>query len=403
MTLIVWLAAAFFSATPLAAQSAAEQRLDAALKTIQVEKNIVGFSVVVVKGNTVVFSKSYGVADIARRLPVTDSTLFRVASISKVITATALLQLYEQGKFKLDDDISHTLGYVVRNPNFPTVPITFRHLLSHTSSLTDYGNYDSLLSASYNGDVIPPLHAILTKGGGFYSNDTYLNAAPGTRFEYCNLGYGIIGTLVEKLSGERFDVYCRKHILDVLGIEASFNVRDLKNINNLSVLYRRDSAGVWQPQADNYNGDTPERKNLRSYRLGENALPMGPQGGLRISALGLSTLLLTFMNGTYNGKTLLRDDTWQLMMQNVIEGKTTDAMFKQYGLGIHTTRDLIEGETWIGHSGEAYGLLSNMYFNPNTRTGIIFVMNGATVKKGNRAFYDIEEAVFNAVYRILLK
>ncbi len=403
MKSIVWLLAAFFSARPLAAQSDADQQLDAALQKIHIEKNIVGFSIVVIKADKVIFSKSYGTADIARKLPVTDSTMFRIASISKVITATALLQLYEQGKFQLDDDISHILGYAVRNPNFPNVPITFRQLLSHTSSLTDYGNYDSLLSVGYNGDVIPPIRAILTKGGGFYSNDTYLNAAPGTRFEYCNLGYGIIGTLVEKLSGVRFDVYCRTHILEALGIEASFNVRDIRHLNNLSVLYRCDSTGVWIPQADNYNGEKPKRNHLLSYTLGENALPLGPQGGLRISALGLSKFLLALMNGTYNGKTLLRDETRRLMMQNIIEGKTTDALFKQYGLGIHRTTDLIAGETWIGHPGEAYGLLSTMYFNPDTRCGIVFIMNGATVKKGKRAFYDVEEAVFDAVRRTLLQ
>ncbi|MFN3393648.1 MAG: serine hydrolase domain-containing protein, partial [Candidatus Thermochlorobacter sp.] len=81
------------------------------------------------------FSRGFGWAQLGASRPMTDSTYVRIASISKTITALALMQLYEQGKFKLDDDVSSALGFTLRNPYFPNEPITYRQLLQHTSSL----------------------------------------------------------------------------------------------------------------------------------------------------------------------------------------------------------------------------------------------------------------------------
>jgi CubicO group peptidase (beta-lactamase class C family) len=100
-------------------------------------QHVAGLAACIVKSGRVVWNGNYGFADIARNKPVTDSTIFMLASISKTVTATALMQLYEAGRFQLDDSVNGHLPFAVRNPNFPSVPITFRMLLTHRSSIQD--------------------------------------------------------------------------------------------------------------------------------------------------------------------------------------------------------------------------------------------------------------------------
>src|SRR5690606_7633215 len=150
-------------------------------------------------------------------------------------------------------DISGYIGFPVVNPHHPDKPITFRHLLTHTSSLTDNSNYDRFLMLTYDSaDRGPAIREILSAGGSHYNNGAnFQTNAPGTNYRYCNLAFGVIGTLVEKISGERFDEYSRKNILEPLGMTASFNVAHLPDINDLSVLYSPEK-NEFKAQADNF-------------------------------------------------------------------------------------------------------------------------------------------------------
>jgi CubicO group peptidase (beta-lactamase class C family) len=125
-----------------------------------------GMSVVGICKGKVSFSYYRGLADFARNVPI--DTKYRVASVSKSVTAIALMQLYEQGYFSLDDDVSTHVGFTLRNPNFPTTPITYRMLLSHTSSLNDGNTYDSFLNATYTQNPLPALSELLTPSGTSY-------------------------------------------------------------------------------------------------------------------------------------------------------------------------------------------------------------------------------------------
>ena len=229
-------------------------------------------SVAVVKGDTIAFSKGYGLRDVGRTLPVNDSTVYRIASISKMITASALMILYEQGLFNLDDDVSSYLGFTLRNPNYPNDVITFRKILSHTSSLRDGTGYDSFLSATYNNNPPPALQSLLTSGGTYYSSNMFSSSrSPSSNyFEYSNINFGVVGTLVERISNQRFDIFCKEKIFLPLGISGSFNIQDIPNINNVSVLYRK-SGSSWVPQTDNYLGVKPPPRNLSGMCLD----PMG--------------------------------------------------------------------------------------------------------------------------------
>ncbi|MBP6672214.1 MAG: serine hydrolase, partial [Bacteroidetes bacterium] len=133
-----------FLAALVSAQSLNDS-LSQRLNAIKTKYKLAGLSVTVFRNENILAAGSAGLADVSRSFPITDSTMYRIASISKTVAATALMQLYEQGRFKLDDDVNSALGFSLRNPNYPNDAITFRMILSHTAGLTDGSGYDGFL------------------------------------------------------------------------------------------------------------------------------------------------------------------------------------------------------------------------------------------------------------------
>jgi len=387
------------------------QNIQTELQGIFNKYKLMGMSVVGICKGKVSFSYYRGLADFARNVPIDSNTKYRVASVSKSITAIALMQLYEQGYFSLDDDVSTHLGFTLRNPNFPTTPITYRMLLSHTSSLNDGNTYDSFLNATYTQNPPPALSELLTPSGASYHSSMFLNKQPGTYFTYSNVAYGVIGTLIEKISGKRFDVYCKEKIFQPLGLKASFNIQDFDDINQIAVLYRRIS-GNWVATLDNYAGVMPPPRDLSAYTIGSNGLVFAPQGGLRISAKDLGILGMLMLNkGIYNNQRLLNAQTVELMMTpqwsyNGTNGNNYGCLFNEWGLGMHITTNrtrcdiVFSGKKMTGHPGEAYGLVSDWYFHLPLGEVVVFITNGsetgyATSTKS--AYYAVEQEVFDAV------
>ncbi len=402
--LIILLLVSFFSFS-----QGIQQSLDSVFQTHQ----LMGMSVTAVCKGEIIFNGNYGLADYERNIPVSDSTLYRVASISKSITATALMVLWDQGLFDLDDDISSYLGFEVRNPYYPAASITFRMLLSHTSCITDGPGYSSFLNASYEQAVVPSLAEILVPAGEYYSFGNFLQKYPGTYFTYSNLNYVILGTLVEKLSQQRFDLVCKSIVFDPLGLEASFLPSSLNNISNLAVLYRFQ-GGEWAPQADDFGGVLPAPPiSLQNYIPGTNAAVFAPQGGLRISATDLTKFMLLHANkGILNQIRILSDSAASLMQTPawVFNGNNGDnyyGLFKSWGLGFHLSigeygnDQVFPSTAMVGHPGEAYGLVSDMYFDPVQKSGLVFVTNGCKTNYFaglSSAFYAQEEGIFQTVF-----
>ncbi len=403
-----------FLAALVSAQSLNDS-LSQRLNAIKTKYKLAGLSVTVFRNENILAAGSAGLADVSRSFPITDSTMYRIASISKTVAATALMQLYEQGRFKLDDDVNSALGFSLRNPNYPNDAITFRMILSHTAGLTDGSGYDGFLSAT-GSSVIPPISSLLIPSGSHYTSDMWLNKKPGTYFTYSNISFGVVGTLVERISGERFDLYCRDHLFRPLGLDASFNVSALRNINNLAVLYRT-SGGQWVAQTDNYKGVPPAPRDLSGYVIGSNGSLFGPQGNLRISAKDLAKFMIARMNGgIVNGVRILNDSTAALMntpvwTDNGLNGNNYYGLFRSWGLGTHITTNtangdiLFGGKIMAGHPGEAYGLISDAYYElKKNGVGFVFMTNGkdgAYAFGTASAFYTVEEAVFAAVNEFL--
>lgn len=385
------------------------------LQEIASINNLMGMSVVAVHDGKIIYNGHFGLANYATGTPANNRTLYRIASISKTITAMAFMQLYEQGLVNPDDDISDIMEYTIQNPVHPDIAITPRMLLSHTSTFNDGSTYNSFLSTTYNNPSPPNISQLIVPGGSHFSSNIWLNALPGEYFQYSNLGYGVLASIIEKVSGERFDVYVRENILEPLEISGSFNLHDISLVN-LAVLYRM-SCDQWVPQADNFPAGLPEPIDYSEYEPGHNGLIFSPQGGLRISSEDLAKIMITLSNkGTYNGVQLLEEETVELMHQqqwqyNGSNGNNYSNLFNAWGLGIHLITNQEDGDIVIpgyemkGHAGEAYGLISDMYYNNDPDFGIIFITNGsagAFFGGWNSAFYEVEEQVFSVLYNSLI-
>jgi CubicO group peptidase (beta-lactamase class C family) len=163
----------------------------------------------IILDDKVVWSKGYGFYDIENRKPATEYTTYIVASISKTITGAALMQLYDKGLFGLDDDVNEYLPFSLRNPNFPDIPITFRMLLSHSSSLNIAPDSFSWSNFSRDPPVswypYPWIEEYVVPGGKYYDPEVWNSEyPPEEKTDYANVNFVVCAFLVEILSHEPF-------------------------------------------------------------------------------------------------------------------------------------------------------------------------------------------------------
>ena len=333
---------------PSKAQESSTQRLTQLMQ----DYPVMGLSVAVVKEGKVVHTQALGWKEEGKELLET-SDLFRIASISKSFTATALLQLVEKKVLSLDDDASNLIGFPIRNPKFPDRVITLRMLLSHTSSINDQQGYFTL-------DAIHP-----EKNSAWQA--AYNAYAPGEGYQYCNLNFNLAGAILEKYSGVRFDAYIQENILKPLGLYGGYDVDQLDK-SRLATLYtyQRDSA-KFIPSPAAYASKSEE---LKTYVRGYSTPIFSPTGGMKISAPDLAKYLLLHMNYGKVGKVRLISSAHSHEMQTPLSS------YENYGLALWKTNVLIPGVELVGHTGSAYGLYSALFFHPEEKYGFVVISNG---------------------------
>ena len=337
------------------------------------------------------------------------------------------MKLVEEGRLSLDEDIGNYLGYPVRNPRFPGVAITLRMLLTHTSSLRDDGGYSWPANAQ--------LREVLTPGGKLHGNGAMWSsqAAPGLWFSYANLPWGIAGTVMEKVAGERFDRLMKRLVLEPLGLRGGYSPAEF-DVANLATLYRKATAGdeqVWNPagpwiaQVDDYSSAAPVSRARDGYEIGSNGTLFGPQGGVRASAGDLGRVMRMLMNGgELDGKRVLAKESvdailarqWTRAPDNG-EGDygSHRGRFNAWGLGNQQFLDvtgpdfgdrLVEDAAFpaAGHLGDAYGLMGTLAFDRASRSGLAFLAGGTgcdpeTQRGRYSAGARFEERIVTALHR----
>jgi CubicO group peptidase (beta-lactamase class C family) len=342
-------------------------------------------------------TQASGIADRTTKRRVTADDPVRVASITKLVVALGVMRMVEARTLDLDRDASDYLGWKLRNPGFPETPITLRMLLSHTAGVRDANDYRVPLGKTVQAALADP-------------KAWEAKHPPGRYFAYSNLNFPVIGSAMEQVSGERFDVLMQRLVLKPLSIDACFNWPSCSDarVARAVVLYhadgsvRGDDLGGKQPACPVF---TESGCDLSTYRPGDNGALFSPQGGLRISARDLAKVGQLFLTdgGDFLSAASMLTLIKPLWIYDGSNGDTESGFFCRYSLAVQTLatphpdcRDdpFGDGRQRVGHAGEAYGLRSGLWIDRAGGKGVAFFATAVPdeIAKGkNSSFTIIEE------------
>ena len=393
-----------------------EQELVNLIESIINSNNVPGVSVAVLKSDQIVWSKSFGMANIEQNIPVSDSTMFMLASVSKTVTATALMQLWEDGMIDLDIDINNYLPFEVKHPDYLNIPITAKMLLAHTSGIKDnwgvmnYYDGDSNLSLGYY------LEEYLNVNGSLYNqNANFTNQQPGTNFNYSNIGAALIGYLVESISMQPFNEYCNEYIFEPLNMDSRWFLSEL-DTNNIAIPYQVSGGSgnnCYDIGCGTFDGNNPCQCDdacvyygdcCDDYQevCGEDGTgsgdvefnPIGhygysdyPSGQLRSSASDLAKFAILYTNGgVYNNIRILDSET-----VDFIKDIPYPIVNSQQGIIWYYKNQ--NGRTLFGHNGGDLGVITELFISLADQIGVIVLSNTSNYS----AVIEIEEAIFDFV------
>jgi CubicO group peptidase (beta-lactamase class C family) len=357
---------------------------------------IPGVAVGLIRNDRLEWTKGYGWADIEKKIPMGSQRLQNIGSISKTFTTTALMQLWEKGKFDLDDDVGRFVSFKVRHPADPDAPITFRQLVTHKSSIGDGPAYGREYAC---GDPRMSLErwlrGYLTPGGEFYDPQNFHEWGPGEKWEYCNVAYGLVAHLVESMASIPFAAYCSQNIFQPLGMtETSWYLRDI-DVSKHSVPYTYVENGVargpsWGGTAQGVVGKRPDSSGKYPDGFQPNCLynhPNFPDGFLRTSLEQLSVYIRAYLKGgRHGGFQLLKTETVKKMLEPQFqEGK------RLQGLTWYAQKDRGDEIAW-GHSGSDPGINTDVRFLPSRGIGVIAFTNTNGIQPIEIAYRLLDEA-----------
>lgn len=324
-----------------------EPFLDALLPAQLQNRDIAGAVVAVVKDGQVLLAKGYGYADFAARKPVVaDQTLFRPGSISKVFTATAVMQLVEQGKLDLDRDVNDYLDFAI--PKTYSEPITLRRLLTHTAGLEETLKNLFVPSAREMRPIRDYLIAAMPQR----------IFAPGTVPSYSNYGLTLAGYIVERISGKPFEKYIAAHILEPLRMEHSSFAQPLP-----PALEARMSQGY-----------LAAAQGSRKFEF----VPASPAGALSATATDMTRLMLAFLGeGTLDGAAILKPETVRAM-----EARQFELHPALHAMGFVLMDYSMNGQRIAGHGGDTIYFHSDMMLMPDAHVGLFISYNSAGSRQG---------------------
>lgn len=357
-----------------------DTKLDRFFKRKMEKAQIAGLQAAIISNGKLAWVGDYGKKDVLKNTSVNDSTLFMIASCSKPVTALGLMKIYDEGRIDLDDDINGYLPFEIRNPNYPSEPITFRMLLAHTSSFQD----DTPLLVSFytfedGGDSPISLESFIKDyflpNGQFYDSEkNFLNVKPGTEKEYSNVGYALIGYLIQQITGKDFSNYMYEEIFHPLGMNSSYWLfKDIPH-NNISM-----------PHEFIANEDPDSRfKVLKHY-----GFPDYPDGQLRTNVSDYAKIIELMVNkGKVGGHRFLKVETMKEFL---------DVQFPEANKWQAVAWNYNEFDNWLyyllmprlpSHTGVDPGVATVTSFDPKTGNGAIVFANTLTHNfKGHKILY----------------
>jgi CubicO group peptidase (beta-lactamase class C family) len=318
------------------------------------EHHIVGSSLLVVKGEKVLFRRSYGLANVEEKRPVGEGTIFHWASITKTITAIALMQLEERGLVSLDDPVAKYVPEIraVHDPFGDTSEITLRHLMSHSAGFREP-------TWPWGGDKdwhpYEPLHWEQLVAMFPYTEILF---RPGSRYGYSNLGIVFLGRLIELLTTDDYEVYVDKNVLKPLGMLRSyFDVTPYHLQKDKARGYYWHGGALQPARAETNTGVTVSNGGLNAP--------------LEDMARYLAFLIGDGTSAVHDG--VLKRASLEKLWRPVVEVSRADGRHEDMGLCFFVEE--ARGSRFVGHPGEQNGFLSHFYLEPRSGTAYIVAYN----------------------------
>lgn len=336
--------AAIFAASSVPAQPAPSAdevaKLDAAVSAFRSKMGIPAVTMAVVRDNRIYFQRGYGTADLENSVPATAATVYRIASVTKALTAVAALQLAEKGKLDLDAPVQK---YV---PAFPVKshPITTRQLLAHTSGIRNYKRGESERTDHRDS---------LTDAVTIFKDDP-LDFEPGTRYGYTTFGYTLLGAVIEGASGMTFMDYLRQNVFALAGMTHT-------QADDVREIVPNRARGYSPKVYGRFDG------NVRNAPLMDSSYKL-PGGGLLSTVEDLARFAIALQAGA-----LVAPKTVADMSRNTVlpDGKETG-----YGYGWYVgTREGREPDGSIWHGGVQAGFTTDLWLLPGKRFALVILTN----------------------------
>ena len=347
--------------------------VDVIFKNYLTENNIPGLIACIIQNGEIIWSNSYGYSDIEDKDTMNLDKIMMIASISKTITSTAIMQLWEKRLIDLNADINRYLPFAILNPNHLNDSITIAQLLTHTSSIKDAG---MTYSNSYScGDPTMSLREWIfnyfdPKGLYYDEKENFYSWSPGNGYKYSNIGFGLLGYIVEEVSGIPFNEYCNNNIFKPLGMKNTgwflHEIDTSRCVTPYVFVSKDEDWGEWIYRLSK-NTNIKQLPSDDNFPLCQFGYYNYPDGSVRTCIKDLSKFLISFMNA---GK--LND-------VKVLKNKTTKKI-----LSLQLDDNEIQGLCWFkmdnhdiwGHSGYDHGTATQMYFSREFNIGIIIFQNG---------------------------
>lgn len=358
----------------------ARAAIDAIIAQKMEDGGMVGVGAAIIVNSKIAWTGGYGYADRERGIAFTPDTIMNIGSISKTFTGVALMRAVQEGNLSLDRDINAYLPFEVRNPRHPDEPITLRQLATHTSGITDRPSiYEGVYH--FGGESPEPLGEFLesyfSRTGKNYSRNNFLDAKPGTRREYSNIGAGLAGLVVEIVVGETLDTYTRRHIFDPL---------------------QMGNSG-W------FLSEIPPGKHARLYVAQGVPIPIlpyevttYPEGGVRTSVSDLARFFAALLNdGEYGGARILEKQAVDEMLRFQYTDKD-----KPDNVNLRGEDSVNSGIFWatkfdvtkIRHNGSDPGVRTIMLAAPDKKIGVILFTNTSMPDEAAGSYFDIFDALW---------
>jgi CubicO group peptidase (beta-lactamase class C family) len=335
------------------------------------ENHIAGAAIAVVNDGGLFFAKGYGYADLEKNIPVDpEATLFKLGSITKLFTWTAVMQLAEQGKLNLDADVNTYLNF--RIPDTYPQPVTLKHLMAHTSGFEDL---HVEMVALETEKLAPP-------GEWLASHIPARVHPPGDVAAYSNYGAALAGYIVARVSGQSYSQYVREHILDPLGMEGTTaqwpTPLELRARESVGYMYSKDAYQIF-PQLL-----SPE--------------DLYPAGVMRATATDMARFMIAHLQDGFYGDAatgvhILKEDTAR-QMHSTLYAPHPRLLGNAYGFFEFSDN----GQRVIGHSGSGEPMESLLLLLPDRNLGVFVVYNSLGAGELNRQHFGFQRAFFDHYY-----